>query len=331
MGREGGATVEDVTGPEAVSRSATLGLRVVLALGCMLTVAPLLAWVQELGSFTTWFVVCTVPALTAVIVTLVWFARSGRFPDTVMAAKAGIVGGLLGTIAYDLVRLPAVALGRQVLAPIDSYGVLLLSAPASSSVTGFAGWAFHLQNGVFFGLAYALVAAGARIRWAVLFALVLESGAVFGGFADFYHLRGEWALIAIAYAAHVPYGLALGWMTESPARRMEPWERSLGAPIVVCLGVVLVALVLWQQPFAVAESSAIELRSGDFHPQWARVATGHCVAVTNRDTSTAALEDGPSISSGATARLCPTGAGVHRVKVGGRAGSGGFVIVDPAG
>jgi len=306
-------------------------VRLALALGCMLTVAPLLAWAEGLGSFAAWQWACTVPALVLVTATLVWWWRSGRFPDTVLAARAGVIGGLLGTVAYDLVRIPILATGRQVLAPIDSYGILLLSARASSPVTGFAGWMFHFQNGIFFGLAFALVMSGRRIWWAVGYALVLESGAVFSRFAEYYHLRGKADLIAIAYLAHIPYGLALGWMTAAPARRMEPWDRSLRAPVAACLVALVGVLVLWHRPFATAESSAIEIRADRFSPRWVRVPQGDCVVVTNRDDTRAALDDGPAIAAGKTVRWCPTGAGIHRTKISGRGGSGGYVIVDPAG
>jgi hypothetical protein len=320
-----------VVAPEPTDHTAAWPVRCGLAVACMLTVAPLLAWTQGLGAFAAWFWACTVPALVLVTATLVWWWRSGRYPETVLAARAGVIGGLLGTVAYDLVRIPILATGRQVLAPIDSYGILLLSARASSPVTGFAGWMFHFQNGIFFGLAFALVMSSRRIWWAVGYALVLESGAVFSGFADYYHLRGQVDLIAIAYLAHIPYGLALGWMTAAPARRMESWDRSLRAPVAVCLVALLGVLVAWHRPFATASSSAIVIESDHFHPRWARVAEGGCLVVTNRDHGRAALDGGPVIAAGKTVRWCPTGAGIHRTKISGRGGSGGYVIVDPAG
>lgn len=310
-------------------RAAPWPLRALLALGCLLTVAPLLAWVEGLGAFSTWLVACTLPALVLVTATLVWWWRSGRYPDTVLAARAGVIGGLLGTVAYDVVRIPVLATGRQVLAPIDSYGLLFLSADASSPVTGFAGWAFHFQNGIFFALAFALVMSGRRIWWAVGYALLLECGAVFTAFATYYGLRGKADIIAIAFLAHIPYGLALGWMTEAPARRMEAWDRSLRAPVAVGLAALLVVLVAWQRPFTTAESSDIVIRGDRFQPRWVRVAEGGCVEVTNRDEARVALDDGPSIAPGATEEWCPTEVGVHRTKLDGRGNSGGYVIVDP--
>lgn len=317
--------------PTGPGRAAPLPLRIVLAVGSLLTVAPLLAWVEGLGAFSTWFVACTVPALLLVTGTLVWWWRTGRYPDTVLAARAGVIGGLLGTIAYDLVRVPVLATGRQVLAPIDSYGLLLVSAEASSPLTGFAGWAFHFQNGVFFALAFALVMSGRRIWWAVAYALVLECGAVFTAFASYYGLRGKTDLIAIAFLAHVPYGLALGWMTERPARRMEPWTRSLRAPVAVSLATLLVVLVVWHRPFSAADSTDVVIRDERFEPRWIRVAEGTCVTVTNRDPTRAPLGGGPTVAPGATEEWCPTGAGVHRVKIDERGNSGGYVIVDPEG
>lgn len=323
----GGTAPADTAAP--TTASAPWSARIVLAFGCLLTVAPLLAWVEGLGAFSVWFLVCTLPALLAVTATVVWWWRTGRYPDTVLAARAGVIGGILGTVAYDLVRIPVLATGRPVLAPIDSYGLLLLSARASSPLTGVAGWAFHFQNGIFFALAFALVMSGRRIWWAVGYALLLECGAVFSGFAGYYGLQGKTDLIAIAFLAHIPYGLAVGWMTENPVRRMEPWNRSLRAPVAVSLAALVLVLVIWHRPFATAETSAVVVRDGRFHPRWVRFAEGDCVTVTNRDRDPLRITGGPTVAPGAIERWCPSDAGVHRVKVGAHADSGGFVIVDP--
>lgn len=317
-----------------VSGPSEVALTALLAVLALLSVSPLLAWVSGLGSFARWFDVVALPAIVGVGVLAVVARRTPRFERLRLVVALGTLGGLIGTIAYDLVRIPFVLGGRQVLAPIESYGVLLLDASGSSSLSGFSGWGYHFVNGICFGIAYAAVALGRSRWWAVAWALVLETATIVTPFADFYSLRGQYDVIAIAYAAHVPYGLALGYLTERPVLMRAKLDE-VGRWVVPATLVALVALlVVWHRPAPPGEAPAgITATGSTFDPRWTRVSEGGCVPVTNTGERALALSGpigDPTVAAHATASVCFTGAGVHRLKVNGEAWSGGFVIVDPA-
>jgi hypothetical protein len=301
--------------PAAPTSRRDHALRGVVALLALLSVAPLLGWVFGLGRFAMWFRMVALPALLVVGLVAWTVSRpAARHPDVRTAMVAGAIGGLIGTIGYDLFRLPFLAMGFRLLAPIDSYGVLLLDAHSSSALSGFAGWAYHFSNGICFGIAFAMVALGRNWRWGVLWAMVLETASVVTPFADTYGLTGRWGLIAIAYGAHVPYGLAIGWAaSRGDALCAQLSEIGRRTPAFALAGLVVV-LALWHQPLGAGRADATTSIVGDrFSPAWVRVPVGGCIDI----------EDGADVQ-----HRCFSEAGVHRLRVDDRPYSGGFVIVD---
>lgn len=312
------------------SEQVLTGLAAVLAL---LNVAPLLAWTSDLGSFAAWFRYLTVPALLGVVAIAVVAQRTPAFERLRLVFVLGAVGGLIGTIGYDVFRIPFVLGGRQVLAPIESYGVLLLDAKASSPLTGFAGWTYHFANGICFGIAYAAVGLGRSKWWAVGWSLVLETATVVTGFAVYYNLTGKWDVIAIAYAAHVPYGLALGYLTERP-REMRAKLDEIGRWAVPAMfAALLLFLVVWHRPTAPdAPSTTIVAEGTTFTPRWVRIPVDGCAPVINvgdEDLPLTGPVDDPVVGPEDPALACFDEKGIHRIRVDDEAWSGGFVIVDP--
>lgn len=315
-------------------------LRAALAFLALLAVAPLLAWVYGLGSFATWYWLLAVPSLATLVAATAWLARRRRHPAIVRSIAAGALGGLIGTAGYDLVRLPFHLAGLRVLAPIDSYGLLLTNATSSSGWTGTAGWVFHTTNGVCFGVAFALVLARRHVGWAIGWAMVLETATVVSPFLDRYGLAGKHELIVLAYGAHVPYGLALGLATRDPDRTTRQLGEIGPRALPALLGATALGIVLWQRPWsvpediragrAVAPGPSAVVRDGRFSPAWLRVPRHGCYAVRNDDDGVHHVDgSGAPLPPGVVVRLCPSGDGTHRVKLDGRARSGGFVIVDP--
>lgn len=307
------------------------GWRAAVAFCGLLNVAALLAWVMGLGAFHVWFLLTGLPAALFLAVTAAVLARRPeRDPYLRRAIVAGTMGGLLGTIGYDVFRVPFEILGGlRLMAPVDSYGVLLLDAGASSSTTGFAGWSFHFANGIGFGIAYAVVALGRRWPWALLWAFVLETATILTPFADSYGLRGKWGLIAIAYAAHVAYGSALGVVVQ----RAADWdlERPTPVPAWSVVAVLIVVLVAWLRPTgSVPARPATTVVGGEFQREWLRTTPDQCASLRNLDDRAYELTRGDRLDPGATGELCVAGTGVHRVRLTGDAYSGGFVIVDDA-
>lgn len=288
-----------------------LWLRGLVALCGLLNVAALLAWVMGLGAFHVWFLATGVPALAVLVAVAVRIARDPeRDPYLRRALVAGTVGGLLGTIGYDLFRIPFIVGGLRLFAPIDSYGVLLLDAGASSQLTGLAGWSYHFTNGIGFGIAYAVVALGRRWPWAVLWGLILESATLVTPFADSYAIAGKWDLIAIAYAAHLAYGIPLGLVVQR-ATAWRDLRRPIAVPSWAQLTALAVGLVAWLQPtLDVPRAPVTRVVDGRFEPEWVRVAPGGCAEVVGADDA------------------CNDDVGVHRVKLKDEAYSGGFLLVD---
>jgi hypothetical protein len=290
----------------------------------VLPVFALVLWSYGAASFRALFLALGVPSVTW-LVAVAWRVRDERFR---LAFASGVAGGLLGTIGYDLFRVPFAMGGLRVFAPIESYGVLILGADTSNGLTHFAGWSFHFLNGIGFGVAYAMVALGRNRWWAVAWAMALETGTILTPFATTYGLAGKWHLIAVAYAAHVAYGLPLGSVVATaPRARSAPLTVGYAAGAVVLL---LAVLVVWHRPFAVPDSGArARVVDGRLRPEWLRVAPGGCAAIHNDDPVAYAVR-GTALPPGATTTVCFPDEGVHRIKLTGEPYSGGFAIVDPA-
>lgn len=327
----------------SVADQAPVPVRLLVVVAACGSVFPLLAWVYGLGSFATWGAGVGLPLVLAVTGFAAVLTRTGRWPATRRAVRAGALGGLLGTLGYDLFRVPFVhLLGLGLLAPIDSYGVLLLDASSSSAWTGLAGWGYHTANGVGFGVAYAVLLRGRHWGCGLAWAMLLETATVVSPFATTYALRGpdgvHWLPIALAYAAHVPYGIAVGKAGQHADLVDARAREVVRSPVAVALAAVVVGLVVWHAPLSpdarvqtgrdVADGASAVIVRDRFFPQWLRVPPGGCVVVRNDDGVLHRLAGGTPVEPGETVQECFPDAGVRRVKVDDAPFSGGYVIVD---
>jgi hypothetical protein len=313
-------------------------LALVVLLAGLGSVAPLLTWVYGLGPFSAWFWLQAMPGLIAIAVIGAWAASRGDRPSLAVAITAGVLGGILGTILYDVSRMPFLAVGYRLFAPISSYGVLMIDASHSDRLTEALGWFYNFANGTAFGIAYAMVGLGRRWWWAIPWALWLETMTVVTPYAGVYGIAGKPDVIVIAYGAHVFYGLGLGVICERAAR----WHRAADAwlPPGPSVLAVIAAIVLLVQPWVVdpdavdaasVSKSAVVVRDGRFHPEWVRIPPETCVDVANRDASAYELPSaGIHLPAASTVRYCPAGGGIQRVQLSGIPYSGGFVLIDPA-
>ncbi len=323
---------------EVSERQRLDAVRIGVGLLGLASVVALLAWVFGLGPFRLWFLLTGLPATIALIAVAVLTRRRGS-DGLRLALVSGAMGGLVGTVGYDLFRIPFVAGGLRLFAPIDSYGVLLLGAEGSSSWTAFAGWSYHFSNGIGFGIGYACVALGRRWPWAVLWGLVLETATILTPFADSYAIRGRWDLIAIAYAAHLAYGIPLGLIVQRAVTADR--GRPLVLPAWVGMAGLVVGLLVWLRPGtvdpaeragrAVAPGPSAVVVHGRLRPEWNRVEPGQCVALRNLDDRDYELPDGAVLEAGGVGEHCQEGTGAHRVRLLDEPYSGGFVLVDDQG
>lgn len=323
---------------------APLPIRLFLFVAGCGSVIPLLAWVYGLGPFSTWTAVVAVPLVLSTIVFAVWMDRTGKWPGTRAAITAGAIGGLIGAFGYDLFRVPFIyGLGLHLLAPIDSYGVLILGADGSSQVSGFTGWGYHFVNGIGFGVAYGVVARHRSWWWGLLWAMVLETATVLTPFATAYGLITDDGInvlpITLAYLAHIPYGIAIGKAVQHADAFHDAARSVVSRPTLVSVALLAIGLAVWLRPGLpndtlrqgqqVAPGPSAVVEDAEWVPLWLRVAPGECVAIQNGD-ATDYQGAATSFPAGETTELCLDRPGIHRVRMNEVPFSGGFVIVDEA-
>jgi hypothetical protein len=287
------------------------------------SIAALLADIFGLAAMHLVFWFASVPSMVLLILLGSLPKVSAEWRDRL---RVGALAGLVGTLGYDIVRVPFALAGQRVFAPIESYGLLIADASASSALTSTLGWFYHFSNGITFGIAYAAVAARRHWAWAVLWALVLESVAVFSPFATRYGIAGQLGPIAIAYGAHLAYGYPLGRIVQS----FDVVRTHLGRfTLTIVLTLSAVVLLGWHRPWQSPQAPGpVAIVSRDrFEPEWLRINAGNCVTIQNRSTTSFSTPHG-EVAAESTSRLCFPRAGVYRVKLGPRPYSGGFVYVN---
>jgi hypothetical protein len=140
-----------------------------------------------------------------------------RRHDTLIVERLrlGLVGGLWGTVGYDVVRVPLHLMGLNPFPPIRAYGMWIAGMDHATPWTDLAGFAYHTSNGITFGWMYALLMTGRHWGWGVLWGLSLEMLAVMTPFGELFGLRGVSQPVIIAFVAHLFYGYPLGRICET--------------------------------------------------------------------------------------------------------------------
>lgn len=253
----------------------------------------------------------------------------------------GALGGLLGTFAYDLFRLPFHLAGLRVFATISAFGLWLLDAPASSRWTEVAGWSYHFLNGITFGIMYALFMRGRHWAWAVLWGVALEGLAVASAFGEVFALRGNHTALAIAFAGHVAYGVPLGLVVWRGAR-VQAWMATVPAGAWAFAGILCAAALvspLWDPARVAADEGrppgTFAVEGARLAPAWLRLERGGTVRFSNPSGEPARIRIRPpdavhEVPAGGSLEAPFTGGGIFQVFVetGSRSISS-FVIVEP--
>ncbi|MCP3909442.1 MAG: hypothetical protein GY713_00640 [Actinomycetia bacterium] len=295
------------------------------------SVASLLGWVYGVARFDVLFRLVTVPG--ALVLLGLGLGPVRTRPALRRVIVVGTIAGLVGTIGYDVFRIPFIyGGGMLLLSPIESYGVLADGGAGSSGWTDFLGWSYHLSNGIGFAIAYVAMAERRHWGWGVLYAAALETGTILTPFADSYSLTGKWGVIAVAYAAHVPYGLALGWFGRYPDRTLRGLAEIGRWSVPALVAGSFVGLALWLEPGSGGGETELVVRDGRLVPEWTVTALGECVEIRNLDAEPyglAAAINSPTLPANGSAEMCFADPGVHRVRTTGEVFAGGFVIVDP--
>jgi hypothetical protein len=142
-------------------------------------------------------------------------------------AKVGLVSGLVATLVYDLVRT---VLSRFDTSPYDpfealrAFGSAIAGPSASDTAVLAAGTAFHLFNGVAFGVAFCLLFRRGGVLRGMAWGAVLEvfQLTLYPGWLD---IRAYQEFAQISALSHLAYGATLGWSARTGIDRIGTLEQ----------------------------------------------------------------------------------------------------------
>jgi hypothetical protein len=231
------------------------------------------------------------PCCLGLIAVWLWAGRSGK-EQLAWALEIGFVGGLFGTIAYDVSRLPFSVAGQRIFVPISAYGLWIIDAASSSRFTELTGWLYHFSNGITFGIMYALFMRKRHWGWGILWGLVLETIAILTPFAKVFGLSGNYYAIGIAYVGHVFYGLPLGWLVYRWSVTQDQLQATAASHkwMLIVLACAAMAWQLFSPENIRRDARAIK---GEFrvegqrlNPDWLRINRGQEIGVYNPEEDT---------------------------------------------
>jgi hypothetical protein len=210
---------------------------------CTFSIGSLLAYFQGLGNFaqiTTFVLLLEVLGLAAIFIWL----RARREESLSRLLVAGLWAGGFATLAYDVVRVPISHSGVPVFKAISYFGTVLLGVNSPTILSETLGWAYHLSNGVSFGLMYAALVRKPRVYSAVIWGLMLEAAMLLTPYAEVFGYQRDAKFLVITIGAHTVYGLvlylALGLWDGAWGWSLTPLRVGCGF-LCVPLGVLLIA------------------------------------------------------------------------------------------
>lgn len=203
------------------------GLRAVLGIGALFSGVALLTNILAGVSLLLSLGVATL-AFVLVGVVVLLRASSPERSRTVEVALIGLGSGLLATFAYDTTKAILSQLDSSPYDPFEAlrvFGRLLIGESAARDEVFAVGAAYHLLNGLTFGLAFTFLLGrdGATSR---RFAFL--SGVLWGVFLELFQLtlypgwldiRAYQEFVQISAASHLVFGTVLGLTARSVMRR----------------------------------------------------------------------------------------------------------------
>lgn len=328
-----------------MTRPSATGLlaRAALFLACLPSGAAVLTEVYGVAPLhdVVWFLAVPGYAVLAVVWVLARNSRGEPARELADAIAIGAVGGLIATIAYDVVRIPFVMSGIRVYVPNSTYGLWLLGSETSTRFSETVGWLYHFANGTMFGVMYALLMRGRHWGFAIIWACLLETIALVSPYGVVYQLAGKPVIIAIAYFGHVAYGLPLGFMVqrwEASARYLRAIPPIGRATTVILIAASVAGSLTLPSQIAVdtrAKPSTFLVEDGRLLPDWLHLRQAGSVVLRNVCTSPSLVVlDGrelPELARCEERRIELGEPGIHQLFV--RSPSfrshSSFVLVDP--
>lgn len=123
-----------------------------------------------------------------------------------------IIIAALSTVGYDLTRFAVASVAEASFQPfhvIPIFGHLLTNADITSPFAWAAGWAYHLGNGIAFGIAYLILFPSPGVRTGIAWALGLEA-AMASIYPLWLPINSFEEFLTISMIGHLVYGLMLG-------------------------------------------------------------------------------------------------------------------------
>jgi hypothetical protein len=126
---------------------------------------------------------------------------------------AGVVAGLLATVAYDLSRFALIELTGIRFWPFDIFrvfGQALIGDGFTDPVTRTVGFLYHVANGVGFGIAFTIWLGHRGVLAGIAFAMALElcMVTVYPGWLEMKALE---EFLQVSVVGHLVYGVVLGY------------------------------------------------------------------------------------------------------------------------
>jgi len=175
--------------------------------------------------FTISFV--ALPAMLVIVGLMAWFGRVGKV-ELLRRVWIGIVAGLAATVAYDLVRYIVFIATPTDFDPFRAhrpFGGLMLDSDPNTASAFWAGWGYHVWNGLSFAVMYTMLIGGARWFWAVVWALGLECATIitYPNLLDIDLTQA--GFVAVSLIGHTCYGVVLGVLAREWLGRpaSSPW------------------------------------------------------------------------------------------------------------
>ncbi len=157
----------------------------------------------------------------AIVVLLSAMARA-RAEDDVLLHRLGVglLGGLAGTVAYDLARaglLVTGVFGNSAFVAIPIFGSLMTGQPPSAPAAIAGGWIYHFWNGIAFAGMYGIAAGRAHWGYGVLFGMLLET-LYMGAIPPLTRVSADPAFMATSVLGHGVYGAVVGMVCQRRIR-----------------------------------------------------------------------------------------------------------------
>lgn len=225
------------------------------------------------------------PAVIIMVGLWLW-GRKEKDEEFLRALRLGLMGGLIGTLAYDVFRIPFHVTGANPFAPIRVYGLWLLGGESSTWVSDLTGFLYHLSNGITFGWIYAIAMPRRHWSWGIAWGLFVETIAIVTAFGVVFGLRENPKMMIIALSAHVAYGLPLGWIVwrgEKAEGKFFPISQKAASWMTIGAAILVTGWFLLARPAAVSGevNGEIALVERGMVPSWSDISLGSSLTLKN--------------------------------------------------